>query len=238
MPFASDPPKALALLAAALACAGLANHWAGPERKLDWTGWAPPAALQAVASATPPALPQTVPGVTPPASPRAVPPVPGPPSPPPVPAPRVPPAPGAPAAPARPAARPPQPPAAAAQFDPDPGQVIREISSEAAMAAFRQGFPFLDARRSADFAAGHVAGAWSVPIWEADAAARITEFEARANPSPRSPLVVYCSGGDCEDSRLLARRLVDLGYRNLLIYRDGFPDWVTQGRPQEQGARP
>jgi rhodanese-related sulfurtransferase len=77
-----------------------------------------------------------------------------------------------------------------------------------------------------------------VPIWEQDAPARITEFEARVNPSPQAPIVAYCSGGDCEDSRLLARKLVELGYRNLFIYRDGFPDWVQRGRPQTRGARP
>jgi rhodanese-related sulfurtransferase len=68
--------------------------------------------------------------------------------------------------------------------------------------------------------------------------ARITEFEARARPALADPVVLYCSGGDCEDSRLLAGKLVALGYRNLLIYRDGFPDWAAQGRPQQQGARP
>jgi rhodanese-related sulfurtransferase len=129
-------------------------------------------------------------------------------------------------------------PAAAAGFAPDPAQVVREISSDQAWQAFRLGIPFLDARRSAEFAAGHVAGAWSVPVWEAEAAARITEFEARTNPALRAPMVIYCSGGGCEDSRLLAKRLVDLGYRNLLIYLDGFPDWVGQGRPVAPGAHP
>jgi rhodanese-related sulfurtransferase len=129
-------------------------------------------------------------------------------------------------------------PASAAPFAPVPDAVIREIASDAAWSAFRLKIPFLDARRSEEYAAGHVPGAWSVPIWEADAASRITEFEARANPAPEAPMVIYCSGGDCADSRLLARRLVDLGYRNLFIYRDGFPDWIRQGRPQERGARP
>lgn len=207
----------MALLAAALICAGLANGWARPDRKLDWTGWAPPPApLQPAAPA--PAPPQ------PPAPPVAAAPAP--------PAPRKPPKPVAAAVPA------PPPAPADTPFAPSPGQLVRDLASEPALEAFRRKLPFLDARRSADFEAGHVPGAWSVPIWEAVAAARITEFEARANPSPQSPIVIYCAGGDCEDSRLLAKKLVGLGYRNLLIYRDGFPDWVKQGRPQERGARP
>jgi rhodanese-related sulfurtransferase len=153
-----------------------------------------------------------------------------------------PPPPAAPApAPVPPVPRPAEAAAApkpAAQFAPSPQEVVRDISSAAAWEAFRLRIPFLDARRSEEYAAGHVPGAWSIPIWEADAPARITEFEARADPQPLAPIAVYCSGGDCADSRLLAKRLVDLGYRNLLIYRDGFPDWVRQGRPQEVGARP
>jgi rhodanese-related sulfurtransferase len=202
----SDLLKALALLAAALVCAGLANGWARQNRKLEWTGWAPPVARPLPAAPAPPEVP--VPAA--PAMPRPA--VTGK-------------AAKAPVAPATP-------------FAPSPREVIREIASTEAWEAYRQKVPFLDARRSSEFEDGHVAGAWSVPIWEADAAARITEFEARANPAPQAPMVLYCSGGDCEDSRLLARKLVELGYRNLLIYRDGFPDWARQGRPQAKGARP
>jgi len=218
---ASDLLKALALLAGAVLCAALANGLARPERRLDWTGWAPPALPRSAALApipAPPALPA-------PPAPSALP---APPARPPT-------------APVPKAAKPPGPAPASrpdARFAPDPAEVVREISSEAAWEAFRLKVPFLDARRSEDYAAGHVAGAWSVPIWEAGAAARITEFEARANPAPRAPIVLYCSGGDCEDSRLLARKLVDLGYRNLFIYHDGFPDWARRERPTERGARP
>jgi rhodanese-related sulfurtransferase len=116
------------------------------------------------------------------------------------------------------------------------GQPIREISSAEALEAFRAKIPFLDARRSADYALGHVAGAWSLPIWESVLDERLTEFEAAANRPPEGALVLYCSGGSCEDSHLLASKLHQLGYRNLLIYRDGYPDWNGQGRPTATGA--
>lgn len=217
----SDLLKAAALLAAALVCAGLANGWARPERRLDWTGWAPQAVPPQPAAAAP-APPQ-------PPAPVAQAPQPGPPA--------------VAVAPKRASvAKTAQPvPAKAnpgAQFAPSPQEVIREISSAAAWEAYQLRIPFLDARRSSDFEAGHVTGAWSVPIWETSAAARITEFEARANPAAQSPIVIYCSGGACSDSRLLAKKLVELGYRDLLLYQDGFPDWVRQGRPQARGARP
>ena len=157
------------------------------------------------------------------------------------------PAPPLPAAPAPAPAPGPEPPAPAApvrarpaapRFPPDPASVMREITSRDALDAFTLHVPFLDARRTDDFLEGHVTGAWSVPVWEAAPEARLTEFEARANPGPRDPIVIYCSGGGCEDSRLLAGKLVALGYRNLLLYADGFPDWAAQGRPVAKGARP
>jgi rhodanese-related sulfurtransferase len=98
--------------------------------------------------------------------------------------------------------------------------------------------PFLDARRSEAYAAGHIAGAWKIPVWEADVDARITEFEASAHPASKDPLVLYCDGGDCEDSQILASKLTALGYRNLLVYRDGYPDWVKRKQPATTGVRP
>jgi rhodanese-related sulfurtransferase len=115
---------------------------------------------------------------------------------------------------------------------------VRAISAPDAWLAYELKVPFLDARRSAAFTEGHILGAWSAPVWEADVDTRLTEFEARANPGPRDPIVIYCDGGGCEDSHLLANKLVALGYRNLLIYTDGFPDWTAQGRPVAKGARP
>jgi len=120
-------------------------------------------------------------------------------------------------------------------FPPRPGQPIREISPQEAGEAFNAGATFLDARRTADYELGHVGGAWSLPIWEDTLENRLIEFEAKANPSPETALVLYCSGGSCEDSHLLAAKLFQMGYRNLLIYRDGYPDWVNQGRPIAKG---
>jgi rhodanese-related sulfurtransferase len=124
------------------------------------------------------------------------------------------------------------------RFAADPAQPIRELTSADAWALFQARRPFLDARRSAEFAAGHISGAWNVSVWESDLEARITEFEAVAQPGSMTPLVLYCSGGDCKDSHLLAAKLTALGYRNLFVYQAGYPDWLQQGRPTAKGARP
>ncbi len=115
---------------------------------------------------------------------------------------------------------------------------MREIGSAEADEAFKAGVPFLDARRSAEYELGRVKGAWSLPIWESTLEERLVEFEAQVNQPPEAALVLYCSGGTCEDSHLLASRLFKMGYRNLLIYTDGYPDWVAQARPIAQGKRP
>lgn len=126
----------------------------------------------------------------------------------------------------------PQPPQPEGQVTASP---IREIGSHEAWEAYRSGLPFLDARRSADFAEGHITGAWSTPIWESDIDDRLFAFKIARRPASEDPIVIYCSGGDCRDSHLLATKLMNDGYFHLLIYRDGYPDWATQKRPIEKG---
>ncbi len=112
---------------------------------------------------------------------------------------------------------------------------IREISGQEAWKAFQSGVPFLDARRRAEYAEGHIAGAWCTPVWESDLDDRLISFKAARRPGPEDSIVIYCSGGDCRDSHLLAAKLLNEGYDHLLIYRDGFPDWVAQKHPVEKG---
>ncbi len=127
------------------------------------------------------------------------------------------------------ALRPPQPQAATAE------NPIREITSQEAWKAFQTGVPFLDARRSAEYVEGHIPGAWCTPIWESDLDDRLLSFKAARRPGPEDPIIIYCSGGSCRDSHLLAAKLLNEGYFHLLIYRDGFPDWVAQGHPIDKG---
>jgi rhodanese-related sulfurtransferase len=114
---------------------------------------------------------------------------------------------------------------------------VREISGPEAWAAFQAKAPFLDARRSAEFTEGHIAGAWCAPVWEADLDDRLISFKAARRPGPEEPIVIYCSGGDCHDSHLLAAKLLNEGYYHLLIYRDGYPAWVASGHPIDK-SRP
>ena len=45
---------------------------------------------------------------------------------------------------------------------------------------------------------------------------------------PRSSvLVVYCSGGDCDESEAVARMLTGSGYKSTYVMHDGIPGWTN-----------
>ena len=115
-----------------------------------------------------------------------------------------------------------------ARFPPH-GQPSVDVDGEAAAWLHSRGALFLDARRSKDFAEGHVAGARSFPIWEAAVVKERVEALVAEGRDQRLPVVLYCTGGDCEDSHMLAQTLFGAGFENLLVYRDGFPDWKARG---------
>lgn len=136
---------------------------------------------------------------------------------------------------ARPLAPPASPADLLARF-PAHGKPFVEISGEAAAWLHVRGALFLDARRSKDFALGHVRGARSFPVWEAEVVRERVEGLVAEGRELALPVVLYCSGGDCEDSHMLAQTLFGAGFENLLVYRDGFPDWVKRGGAVRTGG--
>ena len=100
----------------------------------------------------------------------------------------------------------------------------------------RGNVPFLDARRSVVYRQGHIARARAFPVWEADIDERIKAL-ALEGLDTSAPIVVYCSGGDCKDFHMLAEKLHMVGFDNVLVYKDGFPDWQKRGLPVEEGRR-
>lgn len=46
---------------------------------------------------------------------------------------------------------------------------------------------------------------------------------------PDAEIVVYCSGPDCPQSGAAARKLADLGYRNVHEYANGLSAWKDAG---------
>jgi rhodanese-related sulfurtransferase len=225
------------LVGLAVACALVSNALAGKERRLALPGDYPNATRVAARGEAPPLAPFQVE--------EAVPPAPSPGTGAATPAPAPDPA-ALPAAKPFPTARPATVPPGAApaatpaaellrRFPPH-GQPWAEISGDAAAWLHGHGVLFLDARRSKDFALGHVTGARSFPVWEAELVRERVEALVGEGRDGSLPVVLYCSGGDCEDSHMLAQTLFGAGFENLLVYRDGFPDWVKRGGAVSAGG--
>jgi rhodanese-related sulfurtransferase len=94
---------------------------------------------------------------------------------------------------------------------------------------------FIDARDDAHYAEGHIPGAYPLDRYhpEKDLAADLT-------PCQNADLiVVYCTGGDCEDAEYTALLLRDAGVPNqkLFVYGGGFDEWSASHLPLEQGER-
>lgn len=224
--------EAATLAAAAVLCAVVANALASRERKLALPGnyenatKVPPRATPAPEPPAPRPEPAATPApaAVPTAGASAVPAAPRTPS---KEAPKV----------AATATAAPAPPKLTALFPPHPDKPFVEISGADAALLRERGALVLDARRTNVYEEGHVAGAQSFPIWEAQVDGKIEALVGEARDT-KQPIVLYCSGGDCEDSHMLAQKLFGAGFENLLVYRDGWPDWVKRGGPSRTGREP
>jgi len=123
------------------------------------------------------------------------------------------------------------------RFPPHRDRPWVEISGEDAAFLHRQGVLFLDARRTKDYELGHVRGARAFSVWESDVDEKTLALLGEGRDA-KQPVVLYCSGGECEDSHMLAQKLFGAGFNNLLVYRGGFPDWVSRGGAVSRGANP
>ena len=84
---------------------------------------------------------------------------------------------------------------------------------------------FIDARSAEKYADGFIGEALNVPLEDYETG------KVRV-PVPKSTLIVlYCDGGDCDTSELLAREMAKDGYRRLRIYKGGIEEWVQLGMP-------
>ena len=202
-------PRILTLVLLAVVCAAVSNLAATKERKMAWVGTYSRALDTAAAAGETVSVPAPAASAAPNAAPTLVPA-------------------GVPAAAAN---------APAKTFAPHPDRASVEIGIDAAEQLFREKRLFLDARRTTVYADGHIPGARSFPIWESDIADRVKAFYEEGLDQ-NAPIVIYCSGGDCEDSHMLAEKLYMVGFNNLLVYKDGFPGWQKRGLPAVKGPKP
>jgi rhodanese-related sulfurtransferase len=94
---------------------------------------------------------------------------------------------------------------------------------------------FIDARDDAHYAEGHIPGAYPLDRYhpEKDLADDLTRCQSA------DLVVVYCTGGDCEDADYTALLLRDAGVpiQKLSVYGGGFDEWSASHLPLEQGVR-
>jgi len=110
---------------------------------------------------------------------------------------------------------------------------LRYLTAEETRARYDAGRTvFLDARSRKEFAAGHIAGALNLPAQRFE-----TEFVELMNrlPLPREvDLIVYCRGLGCGESRVVADKLLPLGFSRVRIFADGWREWKARGWPEEK----
>jgi rhodanese-related sulfurtransferase len=86
----------------------------------------------------------------------------------------------------------------------------------------------LDVRPSEEFAAGHVPGAFNLPL---------DQLETRLHQLPRDQeIVAYCRGPYCVLAFEAVARLREKGFQARRL-QDGFPEWKSAGLPVETTLR-
>jgi rhodanese-related sulfurtransferase len=91
----------------------------------------------------------------------------------------------------------------------------------------------LDARPSIFFEQGHVPGALNLAR---DAFARdYRQLAPVLKLATDKPIIVYCAGGDCHDSRLVANALMSLGFSNVRVFTGGWEEWSKARLPVSTG---
>ena len=101
-------------------------------------------------------------------------------------------------------------------------QAAATISRDEVVAAIQQGATIVDARKVDHFQDGHIPGAINIPA--EDPASHLDTLTARSLPD--DPVIVYCGGDPCDDSKIVFDLLKQNGYQNLRIYFGGWRDWT------------
>jgi rhodanese-related sulfurtransferase len=96
-----------------------------------------------------------------------------------------------------------------------------------------KGVLILDARSSAFYQLGHVPGALNLA--RDNFAVDYLRLRSKIGKSSERPIVVYCSGGDCHDSKMVAQALMTLGFSGVEVFRGGWDEWTAAGLPQQRG---
>jgi len=90
-----------------------------------------------------------------------------------------------------------------------------------------------DARPAQFFTEGHVPGALNLA--RDNFAYDYRQLSSILKAANDKPIMVYCSGGVCHDSRLVANALLTLGFTNVSVFTGGWEAWSAAGLPVSRG---
>jgi rhodanese-related sulfurtransferase len=94
---------------------------------------------------------------------------------------------------------------------------------------------FVDARDDQRYQEGHVPSAYQFDHYRAE------KYLGTVLPvcQAAEQIVIYCIGGDCEDSEFAALTLSNAGVpkKKLFVFGGGMTEWATNGLPVEVGKR-
>ena len=93
-----------------------------------------------------------------------------------------------------------------------------------------------DARPSSFYEQGHVPGALNLA--RDNFAHDYRKLSSVLKDAQVEPIIVYCGGGDCHDSRLVANALVTLGYDDVSVFTGGWQEWSAGNLPVTTGSNP
>ena len=118
---------------------------------------------------------------------------------------------------------------------------LQPIDGREAMQLFRdpqyelESIVFIDARDDRHYAEGHIPGAYQFDRYYPE------KYLPAVLPAclNATKIVVYCTGGDCEDSEFAALTLRDAGapLERIVVYTGGMTEWAAKGLPVEIGER-
>ena len=111
------------------------------------------------------------------------------------------------------------------------------ILIDEAFEEWEDGALFIDARRSKVYVKGHIPGAVSISPWENTREERVAQLAEKEDLA--APVVVYCTRSkDCEDSEMISGDLKQLGFTEVKIFQGGYPVWLEQEKPVNEGEDP
>jgi rhodanese-related sulfurtransferase len=94
---------------------------------------------------------------------------------------------------------------------------------------------FLDARKPEEYKEGHIPGALNLYGNEPEKFAPIVMPQL---PDKNKEIIVYCHGGDCDLSLLVAKTMREAGYTHVEIFQEGWPAWTQAGYAINPGETP